>query len=77
MRDWNEADFNGMEVLTKLQVLYGVSSFFRVHVEPNPMVPDTNAIRISPSGLGLADKDFYFKDSDDKVGNAGWMDAVL
>lgn len=77
MRDWNEADFNGMEVLTKLQVLYAVSPFFRIHVEPNPMIPDSNTIRISPSGLGLPNKDFYFRDSDDKVNNAANIDVGM
>ncbi|XP_066139998.1 protein gone early [Euwallacea fornicatus] len=67
LRDWTDIDFNGMEVLSKLQVRYGVSPFFRVHVEPDPRTPNAHSMIISPSGLGLPDRDYYFRDSEDKV----------
>ncbi|CAG9770513.1 unnamed protein product [Ceutorhynchus assimilis] len=67
LRDWNDEDFNGMQVLNTLQVRYGVSAFFKIHVEPDPLEPDANSIRISPSGLGLPDKEYYFRDTEDPI----------
>lgn len=65
--NWNIEEFNGVEVITKLQVHYGVSPFFKVHVEPDPHSPDSYSIRLSPSGLGLPDKEYYYRDRDDPI----------
>ncbi|XP_050300559.1 protein gone early [Anthonomus grandis grandis] len=67
LRDWTDVDFDRRSILTQLHVKYGISPFFKIDVAPHPYVPDTNAIRISPSGLGLPDRDYYYRDSDDPV----------
>ncbi|XP_060534596.1 protein gone early isoform X2 [Cylas formicarius] len=67
LRDWNDQDFDGMSVLAKLQVHYGTSPYFKIHVEPNPLDPGASSIRISPSGLGLPDRDYYYRDTDDRI----------
>ncbi|XP_048525943.1 protein gone early isoform X2 [Dendroctonus ponderosae] len=73
LRDWSEVDFDGMKVLTVLQVQYGVNPFFKVHVEPDPHVPEKNCIRISPAGLGLPDRNYYYRD--DRILTA-YMDYI-
>ncbi|CAH0547692.1 unnamed protein product [Brassicogethes aeneus] len=70
LRNWNDADFDKNQVLIKLHVDFGVTPFFKIAVEPNPRIPGRNAIRISPAGLGLPDKEYYYTDSDDRVQTA-------
>ncbi|XP_049819342.1 protein gone early [Aethina tumida] len=62
LRNWNDADFDRDMILTKLHVDYGVTPFFQITVEPNPRSPGQNSIRISPAGLGLPTKDYYYRD---------------
>ncbi|KAG5881500.1 hypothetical protein JTB14_001644 [Gonioctena quinquepunctata] len=67
LRDFNDADFDKNAVIQTLQVRHGVSPFFKISVQPNPNMPGQNSIRISPSGLGLPDKEYYYRDQDDPV----------
>lgn len=55
-------------VLKRLHSEYGVTPFFKITVEPNSRWPANNSIRISPSGLGLPEREFYYADPEDKVG---------
>ncbi|VEN42156.1 unnamed protein product, partial [Callosobruchus maculatus] len=70
LRDWNGVDFDKDTLIQKLQERYGVSPFFKITVEPNPIIPGQNNIRISPSGLGLPDKEYYFREDSDKIQQA-------
>ncbi|KAJ8977685.1 hypothetical protein NQ317_000449 [Molorchus minor] len=63
LRDWSETNFDRNNILQQLHVRYGVSPFFKISVEPNPNIPGHNTIRISPSGLGLPDKKYYYMDN--------------
>lgn len=65
--DWTQVDFDRAQLLKQLQVKYGVDPFFKILVETDPSSPGQNIIRISPSGLGLPDKEYYYKDQDDRV----------
>lgn len=67
LRDWNMVDFDGKAVLRKLHVKYGVSPFFKITVEPNPNQPGHNMIKISPSGLGLPDRSYYYNTESEAV----------
>lgn len=67
LRDWSEADFDRNKIFTQLHVRYGVSPFFKISVEPNPNMPGHYSIVLSPSGLGLPDKEYYFRDADDRI----------
>nr|XP_023011571.1 protein gone early [Leptinotarsa decemlineata] len=67
LRDFNDADFDKNEVIKTLQVKHGVTPYFKISVQPNPNMPGQNIIRISPSGLGLPDKEYYYRDQDDPV----------
>lgn len=53
-------------LLEKLHVRYGVSPYFKISVEPHPLNPNENGIRIGPGGLGLPNKEYYYTD-DDKI----------
>lgn len=53
--------------MKELHVKYGVSPFIEVSVRPNPQIPGRSSISISPSGLGLPAKSYYYGPQDDKV----------
>lgn len=67
LRDFNEDDFDKNELLLQLHVKYGISPFFKIAVEPNPNMAGQTVIRISPSGLGLPDKEYYYTEEDERV----------
>lgn len=67
MKQWNMFDFNVNELLQTLHVNYGVSPYFKISVEPHPLNPNENSIRIGPGGLGLPNKEYYYKDEDKVV----------
>lgn len=60
-------DFSPNYVLRQLHVKYGVSPYFEVSVQPNPFIPGANSITISPAGLGLPDRSYYYTSQDDPV----------
>ncbi|KAB0795937.1 hypothetical protein PPYR_09998 [Photinus pyralis] len=70
LKDWNLEDFDRNSIITNLHVKYGVSPFFRVSVQRNPRVPDAYSITISPSGLGLPDRYYYYTDQNDPIQGA-------
>ncbi|XP_015927685.2 endothelin-converting enzyme 2 [Parasteatoda tepidariorum] len=47
------------DVLKKLQVVYGVSAFFKVLVEADDTDPTRNIIKLVPAGLGLPSPRYY------------------
>ncbi|CAG7817416.1 unnamed protein product [Allacma fusca] len=55
----NEFDFN--RVFRKLQGDWRISPFFKIQVVLDPQGPSRNIIKISPSGLSLPDRSYYFK----------------
>lgn len=67
LRDWNIEDFDARFLMKELQVKYGVAPFIEVSVRPNPQIPGRSSISISPSGLGLPAKSYYYGPQDDKV----------
>ncbi|KAF5286137.1 hypothetical protein FQA39_LY16420 [Lamprigera yunnana] len=67
LRNWNIQNFDRNLVIKQLHVKYGVSPYFRVSVQPNPRLPGSYSITISPSGLGLPDKYYYYTPQNDPV----------
>lgn len=47
------------DVLKKLQVIYGVTAFFKILVEADDTQPTRNIIKLVPSGLGLPSPHYY------------------
>ncbi|GLV32218.1 gone early [Carabus blaptoides fortunei] len=70
MREWSVHSWDYRRVLERLHAEYGATPFFKITVESNPHSPLNNSIRISPSGLGLPDRNFYYADPDNKIINA-------
>ncbi|XP_022917898.2 protein gone early [Onthophagus taurus] len=60
LKNWNMAEHDGMSLLINLHADYGVSPYFKITVDPSPNVPGSSLIRISPSGLGLPDRSYYY-----------------
>lgn len=67
LRDWNEEDFDPNFLLRELHVKYGATPYFEISVQPNPLFPGHSSISISPSGLGLPDRKYYYGPQDDPV----------
>lgn len=67
LRDWNEADFDANFLLRELHVKYGATPYFQISVQPNPLFPGHSSISISPAGLGLPDRKYYYGTQDDPV----------
>lgn len=67
MRDWNEEDFDANFLLKELHVKYGATPYFQISVQPNPLFPGHSSISISPAGLGLPDRKYYYGVQDDPV----------
>lgn len=67
LKNWNLFDFDPTAVLKNLHVKYGVTPYFEIMVVPNPSAPGNSSIRISPSGLGLPDRNYYYRDHGDPV----------
>lgn len=53
--------------LQRLHALYGVSPFFKVSVVPDPRDSLKSVIQVSPAGLGLPDRSYYYRHSDSAV----------
>lgn len=67
LRDWNMVDFDYMKILKQLHVKFGVSPYFKISVIPNPREPGNSSISISPSGLGLPDRNYYYAPQKDTI----------
>lgn len=67
LRDWNEEDFDPNFLLKELHVKYGATPYFQISVIPNPLFPGHSSISISPAGLGLPDRKYYYGEQDDPV----------
>ncbi|KAK4877518.1 hypothetical protein RN001_010024 [Aquatica leii] len=67
LRNWNIQDFDRSSIIKHLHVQYGVSPYFRVSVQPHPRAPGSYSITISPSGLGLPDRSYYYTSQNDCI----------
>lgn len=70
LKDWNMESFDDKALLQKLHVQYGATPYFKISVQPHPGLPGTNTIVISPSGLGLPDRNYYYGPHDDPIQQA-------
>lgn len=71
--EWSDSAFDKNELLETLHTKYGISPYFQIAVEPNPNMPGKHAIRISPSGLGLPDREYYYREEDDRVSSSDFF----
>ncbi|CAL8074169.1 unnamed protein product [Orchesella dallaii] len=61
LRDFRKSEFEFPRVLRKLHADHLASPYFQVRVVPDPSVPSRNIIKISPGGLSLPDKKYYYE----------------
>lgn len=64
LREFSIHSWDYRQALQHLHALYGVSPFFKVSVVPDPRDPMKSIIQVSPSGLGLPDRSYYYRPSD-------------
>ncbi|XP_046444687.1 endothelin-converting enzyme 2-like isoform X1 [Daphnia pulex] len=64
LRSFSVYSWNFRMVLRRLHAEYGVNAFFRVDVVAHPNFPDKSIVRISPDGLGLPDRNYYYREPD-------------
>ncbi|XP_069683411.1 protein gone early isoform X2 [Periplaneta americana] len=67
LREFSIHSWDYRLALQKLQALYGVAPFFRVGVVPDPRNPAQSIIQVSPAGLGLPDRSYYYRQSDSQM----------
>ncbi|XP_066995595.1 endothelin-converting enzyme 2 [Anabrus simplex] len=70
LRDFSLHTWDIRNVLVRLHSEHNVSPFFRVQVVPDPQKPSKPIIQISPSGLDLPDKSYYYRPPDTGVPKA-------
>lgn len=64
LRSFSVYSWNFRMVLRRLHAEYGVNAFFRVDVVAHPSFSDKSIVRISPDGLGLPDRNYYYREPD-------------
>lgn len=66
LKDYTQSSqWDRMGVLSDLHSIYGIPVFFQVTVGPDDSNPLRNIIKLIPGGLGLPNRDYYFKPDDD------------
>ncbi|KAF4520934.1 hypothetical protein B566_EDAN008909 [Ephemera danica] len=70
LREFTMLSWDFRRVLELLHKDYGVSPFFRISVTVDGRKPNRNIIQISPSGLGLPDRSYYYRHPDSPVVSA-------
>ncbi|KAK9501218.1 hypothetical protein O3M35_011973 [Rhynocoris fuscipes] len=55
------------KTLKILHAKYDVHPFFHIDVIPDPRIPAQSIVQISPGKLGLPDKSYYYRRSDDQI----------
>ncbi|XP_021937704.1 protein gone early isoform X2 [Zootermopsis nevadensis] len=64
LREFSIHSWDYRQALQHLHALYGVSPFFKVVVVPDPRDHLRSIIQVSPAGLGLPDRSYYYRPSD-------------
>lgn len=70
LREFSVLSWDFSQVLVKLQSEHGVTPFFQVSVTPDPRNADKNILQLSPSGLGLPHKSYYYREKDDRMSSS-------
>nr|CAD7440612.1 unnamed protein product [Timema bartmani] len=67
LREFSHFSWDYRVNLVKLHSQYGVSPFFKISVVPDPDNPERGVIKVSPAGLGLPDRSYYYRRPDSQV----------
>lgn len=67
LREFSVQTWDMKKTLRILHVKYNIQPFFSVEVVPDAKSPTQSIIQISPGSLGLPDRSYYYRKSDDKV----------
>ncbi|XP_065579114.1 endothelin-converting enzyme 1-like isoform X2 [Artemia franciscana] len=67
LRSFSVYSWNFKMVLRRLHAEYGVNAFFRLDVTPHPYDSTRNIVKISPDGLGLRERNYYYIDPEHKT----------
>nr|CAD7396102.1 unnamed protein product [Timema poppensis] len=67
LREFSHFSWDYRVNLVKLHSQYGVSPFFKISVVPDPDSPERGVIKVSPAGLGLPDRSYYYRRPDSQV----------
>ncbi|XP_071442965.1 endothelin-converting enzyme 2-like [Hetaerina americana] len=61
LREFSVHSWDFKRTWQKLHTEYGVTPFFKVEVVPDPRGAERNIIQVSPAGLGLPDRTYYYR----------------
>lgn len=64
---WTVSAWDFKRVLIQLHGTYGVYPFFKPAVQLDTLLADKTILKLEPSGLGLPERSYYFRNRDDKV----------
>ncbi|XP_050441073.1 endothelin-converting enzyme 2-like [Adelges cooleyi] len=67
LKDFNVHAWDPSQTIVKLHAEYSVSPFFKIDVVPDDRVAGQNIIQISPAGLGLPNRRYYYRQQDAKI----------
>ncbi|XP_063239011.1 protein gone early [Bacillus rossius redtenbacheri] len=67
LRDFSVLSWSYREQLVSLHARHGASPFFQVAVVPDPEQPSRAIVQISPAGLGLPDRSYYYSQHDNRT----------
>lgn len=70
LKDFNVHDWDLTHTFVQVHSKYNVSPFFKIDVVPDDKVSGQNIIQISPAGLGLPDRRYYYRQQDAKIVSA-------
>ncbi|VVC34754.1 Peptidase M13, C-terminal domain,Peptidase M13,Peptidase M13, N-terminal domain [Cinara cedri] len=67
LKDFDVHSWDLPKNIVQLHSEYSVSPFFKIDVVPDDKVSGQNIIQISPAGLGLPDRRYYYRQQDQKI----------
>ncbi|XP_050523842.1 protein gone early-like [Daktulosphaira vitifoliae] len=67
LKDFNVHAWDASQALVQLNAKYSVSPFFKIDVVPDEKFAGRNIIQISPAGLGLPDRRYYYRQQSSKI----------
>lgn len=67
LKDFNVHEWDVTSTIVQLHSKYSVSPFFKIDVVPDDKVSGQNIIQISPAGLGLPDRRYYYRQQENKI----------
>ncbi|KAL5240909.1 hypothetical protein ACI65C_008319 [Semiaphis heraclei] len=67
LKDFNVHEWDVTSTIVQLHSKYNVSPFFKIDVVPDDKVSGQNIIQISPAGLGLPDRRYYYRQQDNRI----------